>query len=156
MGLLFYIFVAEVPSHKGCILSNQSEADIISGWHIRFKQRYQILKDRKEMTQTRLAEIMEVKQATVSRWLTGEQEPRELSIFIKLASVLGVTLKWLLFAEQGTNAQDGNVEFALSLVAKIEAAPEYHRENILYQINIGPDLPTLPSESNVYIKKEAG
>ena len=68
------------------------------------------LRKQKYMTQAKLAEILNVSHKTISKWETGLGYP-EISILPRLASVLGVTVDYLLSGERNGIAVAGNLHW---------------------------------------------
>ncbi len=67
-------------------------------WRSRLVVRFGQLKKEKRISQEILAEILEVKQTTISRWLNGKRQP-DLHQFGPLADALDVPVEWLLFGD---------------------------------------------------------
>lgn len=68
------------------------------------------LRKQKHMTQAKLAEALDVSYKTISKWETGLGYP-EISILPRLASVLGVTVDYLLTGERYGIAIAGNLHW---------------------------------------------
>lgn len=65
--------------------------------------RRRLVEARKQLgvSQTRLAEMMDVSQGAVSAWERGERDPGS-EMIARLSDALGVTAGWLLGADEGT------------------------------------------------------
>lgn len=54
------------------------------------------LREKKKLTQTQLAELLEVGPSTVRMWETGERIPRD-EMKVKLSKLLGRSVKYIFF-----------------------------------------------------------
>ena len=63
-----------------------------------FKDRLKDLREEKELSQSKLAILLDIGQGNVSRWENGTQEPTASNI-IKLSRFFGVTTDYLLGEE---------------------------------------------------------
>lgn len=54
------------------------------------------LREKKKLTQTQLAELLEVGASTVRMWETGERIPRD-EMKVKLSKLLGRSVKYIFF-----------------------------------------------------------
>ena len=72
----------------------------MNNWNARFKQRLDHLKRTEGMTQTALADTLDISQGTIGHWLNARSEPRSLEDFESLAKALGVSLNWLLYGSE--------------------------------------------------------
>lgn len=63
-----------------------------------FSERLKELRKKRGYTQSELADILNIKRATIAKWETGMTEPRIESL-IKLADFFGVSLDWLFGRE---------------------------------------------------------
>jgi len=59
-------------------------------------KRIATLRERKKLTQTQLAELLEVGPSTVRMWESGERIPRD-EMKVKLSKVLGRSVKFIFF-----------------------------------------------------------
>ncbi|WP_251615670.1 helix-turn-helix transcriptional regulator [Pumilibacter muris] len=62
---------------------------------ILFNSRLRELRKEKALTQTQLAQILNVSQATVAKWETGDREP-DLIMILRLCEVLETSVDYLL------------------------------------------------------------
>lgn len=92
-----------------------------------------IAKQRKEkgLTQSQLAEMINVSNKTISRWETGEGYP-EISLLIPLAKALGVSTDYLLkdASDEGAQTQSAAETAAESEGASSETQTESMREEV--------------------------
>lgn len=79
------------------------------------------LRKRKKLTQSALAEMLNVSDKTVSKWETGLGFP-EVTLLPKLAAVLGVTVDYLLTGERKGITVAGNI--IADIIKNIEVYPE--------------------------------
>ncbi|MGN0727188.1 MAG: helix-turn-helix domain-containing protein, partial [Anaerovoracaceae bacterium] len=68
------------------------------------------LRKKKGLTQTQLAEMLNISNKTVSRWETGEGYP-EITLLSPLAKALGVTTDELLAEHEEGTSQGGDENF---------------------------------------------
>jgi len=59
-------------------------------------KRIATLRERKKLTQTQLAELLEVGPSTVRMWESGERIPRD-EMKVKLSKLLGRSVKFIFF-----------------------------------------------------------
>jgi len=59
-------------------------------------KRIAALRERKKLTQTQLAELLEVGPSTVRMWESGERIPRD-EMKVKLSKLLGRSVKFIFF-----------------------------------------------------------
>lgn len=92
-----------------------------------------IAKQRKEkgLTQSQLAEMINVSNKTISRWETGEGYP-EISLLVPLAKALGVSTDYLLkdASDEGAQTQSAAETAAESEGASSETQTESMREEV--------------------------
>lgn len=62
---------------------------------ILFNSRLRELRKEKALTQTQLAQILNVSQATVAKWETGDREP-DLIMILRLCEVFETSVDYLL------------------------------------------------------------
>lgn len=60
----------------------------------KFNEHLKKLRKEKNLTQTQISELIDVKQGTYSRWESGKLEP-SFENLIKIADLLEVSLDWL-------------------------------------------------------------
>lgn len=91
------------------------------------------LRKEKGLTQSQLAEMINVSNKTISRWETGEGYP-EISLLVPLAKALGVSTDYLLkdASDEGaqTQSETGTEEAAKSESASSETQTESVREEV--------------------------
>lgn len=66
-------------------------------WRTRLAARIQELRDQEGLTQRALAKRIGCAPSSLSNWLSGAREPRELADFELLAKGIGVHPAWLLY-----------------------------------------------------------
>lgn len=93
------------------------------------------LRKERHMTQGMLAEALNISYKTISRWETGLGYP-EISILPRLASVLGVTVDYLLSGERNGIAVVGNLH--MDTVRKVDK--DYRTELLLNTTSSTQDI----------------
>ncbi len=91
-----------------------------------------ILRKKKQMTQAALANLLNVSDKTVSKWETGLGYP-EISLLPKLASILGVSVDYLLTGERKGITIAGNI--LADIVKNIDCYPEIGMLSNIFSIS---------------------
>jgi len=87
-------------------------------WRDRLRRRLEELKDQEGLSQAAIAERIGCAPGSITNWLNGHREPRELADFERLAHGLGVHPAWLLY---GVNTDDPEVLDLLSRMSRLSA-----------------------------------
>lgn len=87
----------------------------MNDWRARFRDRFDLLKDRDGLTQASFAKKLGVTQGAISHWLTGRREP-DLTDLEAIANALGVTPEWLI---HGVGASDPTTQSLLDTISKL-------------------------------------
>ncbi|MCL2234472.1 MAG: helix-turn-helix domain-containing protein [Firmicutes bacterium] len=64
-----------------------------------FKKNLKLFMSENNITQGKLAEVLNVKQQTISRYITGEREP-DIDVIIKIAKFFNLTVGQLVGTEE--------------------------------------------------------
>ena len=111
---------------------------IDTNWNERLRPAMDRAKAERKITQTRIADALGVKQASVSDWRSGKKKP-ELERINQLCELLDISSAWLLFGDRAILVDEeygGRVKNALDLYDRFSNLPQPVRDAMSNQIDI--------------------